>query len=42
MRAAFYGQDSQWKKDIWARGQDIVEKALNGIGADWSFRPKSK
>ena len=32
MRAAFYGEDSQWKKDIWARGQDIVEKALNGVG----------
>ena len=32
MRAAFYGEDSQWKKDIWALGQDIVEKALNGVG----------
>ena len=32
MRAAFYGEDNQWKKDIWARGQEIVEQALNGVG----------
>ena len=31
MRAAFYGEDSQWKKDIWTRGQEIVEQALNGV-----------
>ena len=33
MRAAFYGEDSQWKKDIWARGQEVVEQALNGVDA---------
>ena len=32
MRAAFYGEDNQWKDDIWARGQEIVEQALNGVG----------
>lgn len=33
VRAAFYGEDSQWKADIWARGQEIVEQALAGIAA---------
>ena len=33
MRVAFYGEDSQWKKDIWARGQEVVEQALNGVDA---------
>ncbi len=31
IRAAFYGEDSQWKKDVWARGQEIVEQALESI-----------
>ena len=31
VRAAFYGEDSQWKADIWARGQEIVEQALTGV-----------
>lgn len=31
VRAAFYGEDSQWKADIWARGQEIVEQALAGV-----------
>ena len=31
MRAAFYGEDSQWNADIWARGQEIVEQALAGV-----------
>ena len=31
IRAAFYGEDSQWKADIWARGQQIVEQALDGV-----------
>ena len=31
MRAAFYGEDSQWKADIWSRGQQIVEQALAGV-----------
>ena len=31
MREAFYGDDSTWRADIWARGQDIVHKALNGV-----------
>ena len=31
IRAAFYGEDSQWKADIWARGQQIVEQALAGV-----------
>ncbi len=30
-RAAFYGEDSQWKADIWARGQEIVEQSLAGV-----------
>lgn len=31
MRTAFYGEDSQWKADIWARGQQIVAQALAGL-----------
>ena len=31
MRAAFYGEDSQWKATIWARGQEIVKQALEGV-----------
>ena len=31
IRAAFYGEDSQWKADIWARGQEIVSQALAGV-----------
>lgn len=31
IRAAFYGEDPQWKADIWARGQEIVEQALLGV-----------
>ena len=31
IRAAFYGDDSQWKADIWTRGQEIVEQALAGV-----------
>jgi hypothetical protein len=31
MREAFYGDDSTWRADIWARGQDIVHKALRGV-----------
>ena len=31
MREAFYGDDSAWRADIWARGQEIVHKALNGV-----------
>ena len=31
MRAAFYGEDSRWKTDIWARGQEIVEQAIAGV-----------
>ena len=31
MRAAFYGEDSQWKAEIWARGQEIVKQALEGV-----------
>lgn len=33
VRAAFYGEDSQWKADIWARGQEIVEQALAGVNS---------
>ena len=32
MRSAFYGEDNQWKKDIRARGQEIVGQALNAVG----------
>lgn len=31
IRAAFYGEDSGWKADIWARGQEIIEQALAGL-----------
>ena len=31
IRTAFYGEDSQWKADIWARGQEILERALMGV-----------
>ena len=31
MRTAFYGEDSQWKADIWARGQEVVAQALAGV-----------
>jgi hypothetical protein len=31
IRSAFYGDDSLWKADIWARGQEIVEQALAGV-----------
>ena len=31
IRAAFYCEDSQWKADIWRRGQEVVDKALLGI-----------
>ena len=31
VREAFYGEDSQWKADVWARGQEIVEQALAGV-----------
>lgn len=31
IRSAFYCEDNQWKKDIWARGQEIVGQALNGV-----------
>lgn len=33
-RAAFYGEDAQWKADIWARGQEIVEQTIAGINDD--------
>ena len=33
IRSAFYGEDSQWKADIWARGQEIVEQALAGVNS---------
>lgn len=33
VRSAFYGEDSQWKADIWARGQEIVEQALAGVSS---------
>lgn len=31
VRAAFYGEDSQWQADIWDRGQEIVGQALDGV-----------
>ena len=33
IRAAFYGEDSQWKSDIWARGQQVVEQAIAGVNS---------
>lgn len=31
IRDAFYGDDIQWRQDIWARGQDMVARALAGV-----------
>lgn len=33
VREAFYGDEDQWKNDIWTRGLDITRKALVGISA---------
>lgn len=32
IRAAFYGEEPQWKADIWQRAEEIVGKALTGLG----------
>jgi hypothetical protein len=34
VRDAFYGDDDQWKSDIWTRALDITRKALAGLAAD--------
>ena len=31
VREAFYGDDSQWRSDIWTRGEAIVQMALAGV-----------
>ena len=31
IRAAFYGEEPQWKADIWRRADEIVHKALKGL-----------
>ncbi len=31
VRAAFYGEDSQWNADIWERGLDIARKTIQGV-----------
>ena len=31
MRTAFYGEDSQWKQDVWVRAQEVVELTIHGI-----------
>jgi hypothetical protein len=31
VRAAFYGEDGQWKADIWARGLDIARRTIRGL-----------
>ena len=33
IRAAFYGEDPQWKADIWRRAEEIARKALYGLRA---------
>ncbi len=33
IRAAFYGDDRQWRSDIWARGQQIVTQAIAGVAS---------
>jgi hypothetical protein len=33
IRDAFYGDDDQWKADVWARAQDVAAMALNGLKA---------
>ena len=33
VRDAFYGDDDEWKQEVWQRGQDITLKALAGIAA---------
>jgi len=34
VRDAFYGDDDQWRNDIWTRGLDITRKALAGISSE--------
>ncbi|MDP6829464.1 MAG: M14 family metallopeptidase [Alphaproteobacteria bacterium] len=31
VRAAFYGEDSQWNDDVWQRGLDIARKTVKGL-----------
>jgi hypothetical protein len=31
VRAAFYGEDSQWTSDVWQRGLDIARKTIAGL-----------
>ncbi len=31
VRAAFYGEDSQWNSDVWHRGLDIARKTIAGL-----------
>lgn len=31
VRAAFYGEDSQWNKDIWEQGLDIAQQTIRGL-----------
>lgn len=31
IRAAFYGEEPEWKESIWRRADEIVHKALNGL-----------
>ena len=33
IRAAFYGDDADWRASIWARGQEVVRQALRGVSA---------
>lgn len=33
MRAAFYGDEPDWKRKVWLRGSDIVARALAGLAA---------
>ena len=38
IRAAFYGEDSEWNAQIWERGLDILRKSISGLGASGSRR----
>jgi hypothetical protein len=33
VRAAFYGEDSQWKADVWQRGLEIARKTIAGLAS---------
>jgi hypothetical protein len=33
IKAAFYGEDTVWKQDVWERAADVCRKGLRGLAA---------